>query len=115
MSLSVSTTRRCDRQREHRLGQGARPLVRHREDDAGHPGRGRSLLDAAAAHTWVSWAYDFLYAWHVPAFVIVTGYLSGRFTWTARGSAPLVRTVAVPYVIFEAPWPGSATGSAAWS
>ena len=29
--------------------------------------------------------FDFLYAWHVPAFVMVTGYLSRSFTWT-RGT-----------------------------
>jgi fucose 4-O-acetylase-like acetyltransferase len=52
--------------------------------------------------TSVSWAYDFLYAWHIPAFVIVTGYLSRRFTWSPADLLRLVRTVAVPYVIFEA-------------
>ena len=29
-----------------------------------------------------SWTYDFLYSWHVPAFVIVTGYLSKSFEYT---------------------------------
>jgi fucose 4-O-acetylase-like acetyltransferase len=48
------------------------------------------------------WAYDFLYAWHVPAFVIITGYLSRSFAWTPTKLWALVRTVAVPYVIFEA-------------
>ncbi|GAA1999665.1 acyltransferase family protein [Nocardioides kribbensis] len=45
--------------------------------------------------------YDFLYAWHVPAFVFVTGYLSRSFTWSRRRLWQLVRTVAVPYVLFE--------------
>jgi fucose 4-O-acetylase-like acetyltransferase len=45
--------------------------------------------------------YDFLYAWHVPAFVFVTGYLSRRFQWDKVRMWQLVRTVAVPYVIFE--------------
>jgi len=45
--------------------------------------------------------YDFLYAWHVPAFVFVTGYLSRSFTWERRRLWQLVRTVAVPYVLFE--------------
>jgi fucose 4-O-acetylase-like acetyltransferase len=45
--------------------------------------------------------YDFLYAWHVPAFVFVTGYLSRSFTWAPGRMWQLVRTVAVPYVIFE--------------
>lgn len=49
-----------------------------------------------------SWAYDFLYAWHVPAFVVVTGYLSRSFAWTATKLWSLVRTVAVPYLLFEA-------------
>ncbi|MBO9522912.1 MAG: acyltransferase family protein [Nocardioidaceae bacterium] len=47
-------------------------------------------------------AYDFLYAWHVPAFVLVTGYLSRRFAWTPAKLGALVRTVAVPYLVFEA-------------
>ena len=45
--------------------------------------------------------YDFLYAWHVPAFVLVTGYLSRSFTWERRRLYQLVRTVVVPYVVFE--------------
>jgi len=45
--------------------------------------------------------YDFLYAWHVPAFVLVTGYLSRRFSYTPSNLWKLVRTVAVPYVVFE--------------
>ena len=45
--------------------------------------------------------YDFLYAWHVPAFVLVTGYLSRSFTWAPHRMWQLVRTVVVPYVLFE--------------
>jgi len=48
------------------------------------------------------WAYDFLYAWHIPAFVTVTGYLSRSFTWAPAKLWALVRTVAIPYVVFEA-------------
>lgn len=48
------------------------------------------------------WVYDFIYAWHIPAFVTVTGYLSRSFAWTPEKLTGLVRTVAVPYVIFEA-------------
>jgi fucose 4-O-acetylase-like acetyltransferase len=46
-------------------------------------------------------AYDFLYYWHVPAFVFVTGYLSRSFTWSSARLVALVRTVVVPYVLFE--------------
>jgi fucose 4-O-acetylase-like acetyltransferase len=45
--------------------------------------------------------YDFLYAWHVPAFVFVTGYLSRSFSYDRVRLWRLVRTVAVPYVLFE--------------
>jgi fucose 4-O-acetylase-like acetyltransferase len=56
------------------------------------------LPDTLARH----WLYDFLYAWHVPAFVVITGYLSKGFEYTPDKLWKLVRTVAVPYVIFEA-------------
>ncbi len=45
--------------------------------------------------------YDFLYSWHIPAFVLITGYLSRGFAWTGPRLWQLVRTVAVPYVLFE--------------
>jgi fucose 4-O-acetylase-like acetyltransferase len=48
-----------------------------------------------------NWIYDFLYAWHVPAFVLVTGYLSRSFDYTPKRMWSLVRTVVVPYLVFE--------------
>jgi fucose 4-O-acetylase-like acetyltransferase len=61
-------------------------------------------------HTWVllpdtqakNWSYDFLYLWHMPAFLIVTGYLSRSFTWSRRHLSRLATTVLVPYLVFEA-------------
>ncbi|MCM0619372.1 acyltransferase family protein [Nocardioides bruguierae] len=47
-------------------------------------------------------AYVWLYAWHMPAFVVITGYLSRSFAWTGPRLWSLVRTVAVAYVLFEA-------------
>ena len=55
------------------------------------------LPDSAPAET----VYDFLYLFHMPAFVLVTGYLSRSFTWSRRSLARLVTTVAVPYLVFE--------------
>lgn len=46
--------------------------------------------------------YDFVYLWHMPAFVVVTGFLSRSFTYSPRRMLQLVQTVAVPYVVFEA-------------
>lgn len=45
--------------------------------------------------------YDALYAWHVPAFVFVTGYLSRSFAYTPTRMRQLVSTVVVPYLVFE--------------
>lgn len=45
--------------------------------------------------------YDFLYLWHMPAFVFVTGYLSRSFEWTRTKLLGLLTTVVVPYVVFE--------------
>lgn len=46
-------------------------------------------------------AYTFLYAWHVPAFVIVTGYLSRSFRFTRPHLRKLMTTVVAPYLVFE--------------
>jgi fucose 4-O-acetylase-like acetyltransferase len=45
--------------------------------------------------------YNWLYLWHVPAFVLVTGYLARRFTYSRRNLRKLVTTVALPYLVFE--------------
>jgi len=46
-------------------------------------------------------AYDFLYMWHIPAFVFISGYLSKSFQWTPRHFKNLVYVFVVPYLIFE--------------
>ncbi len=45
--------------------------------------------------------YDWLYFWHMPAFLIVTGYLSKSFTYERRKVRRLVTTVGLPYLVFE--------------
>jgi len=32
--------------------------------------------------------YDFLYYWHIPAFVLITGHLSRSFDWDRRHPTP---------------------------
>jgi fucose 4-O-acetylase-like acetyltransferase len=61
-------------------------------------GHGWTLLPLTALNSHV---YDFLYVWHIPAFVFVTGYLSRSFSYTPRRLEQLVRTVVVPYLVFE--------------
>ncbi|QNN51385.1 acyltransferase family protein [Nocardioides mesophilus] len=45
--------------------------------------------------------YYALYAFHVPAFVLVTGYLSRGFRFTGSHLRKLATTVVVPYLVFE--------------
>lgn len=47
------------------------------------------------------WLYDFLFFWHIPAFVLVSGYLSRSFRWDRRHLRSLVTTLLVPYLLFE--------------
>ena len=53
--------------------------------------------DTAGSH----WVYDFIYLWHIPAFVFVSGYLSKSFEWDRRRMKSLVQTLAIPYLLFE--------------
>ncbi|WP_232679480.1 acyltransferase family protein [Nocardioides sp. R-C-SC26] len=45
--------------------------------------------------------YHFVYFWHMPAFVFVTGYLSRTFDYSRGRLWALVRSVLVPYLLFE--------------
>lgn len=45
--------------------------------------------------------YGFLYFWHIPAFVVVTGHLSRSFAWDRRHVTSLLTTVVLPYLVFE--------------
>ncbi|WP_169721553.1 acyltransferase family protein [Nocardioides alkalitolerans] len=44
--------------------------------------------------------YDALYVVHMPAFVLVSGYLSRSFSWTRRHLVALATTVLLPYAVF---------------
>jgi len=48
-----------------------------------------------------NWAYDFLYFWHIPAFVFISGYLSKSFEWTPRHLKGLLYVLVIPYLVFE--------------
>ncbi|WP_310961112.1 acyltransferase family protein [Nocardioides terrisoli] len=61
-------------------------------------GHSWALLEANATEDWL---YRFLYAWHMPAFALITGHFSRSFTWSPRRLRSLVTTVAIPYVVFE--------------
>lgn len=46
-------------------------------------------------------AYDFIYYFHIPAFVMLTGYLSKRFSYTRRHLGSLLGTLVLPYIVFS--------------
>lgn len=45
--------------------------------------------------------YDFVYLWHMPAFVFLSGYLSRGFAYSPTRTWQLVTTLLVPYLLFE--------------
>ncbi|WP_224273205.1 acyltransferase family protein [Nocardioides lacusdianchii] len=61
-------------------------------------GHAIGLVEESAGSHWV---YDFIYLWHIPAFVFVSGYLSKSFEWDRRRLKSLVYTLAIPYLLFE--------------
>lgn len=46
-------------------------------------------------------AYVWVYLFHMPVFIVLTGYLSRRFTFSGGKARKLITHLAVPYVIFE--------------
>jgi len=48
-----------------------------------------------------SQTYDFIYYFHIPAFVLLTGYLSKTFRYSKRHLWALFTTMVVPYVVFS--------------
>lgn len=55
----------------------------------------------AAETEGTNWAYDFLYFWHIPAFVLISGHLSQSMEWDRRHLRGLLTTLVLPYLIFE--------------
>ncbi|HEY0537447.1 MAG TPA: acyltransferase family protein [Actinoallomurus sp.] len=56
-----------------------------------------SLRDLRFAHA----AYLFVYTFHMPVFIVITGYFSRRFTFSGGKARKLLTNLAVPYVVFE--------------
>lgn len=69
-----------------------------------------AIVLVACAHFWEPYLdesrttlalYMFVYAFHMPVFIVVSGYLSKGFEPSERGLRRLVAGVLVPYLIFE--------------
>lgn len=69
-----------------------------------------AILLVVAGHSWeplkegshlVKAAYLFVYTFHMPAFILISGYFAKNFDAQPRRVRRLITTIAVPYVIFE--------------
>ncbi|OEV04460.1 acyltransferase family protein [Streptomyces oceani] len=69
-----------------------------------------AIVLVASAHAWEPYLgdsraatalYMFVYAFHMPAFIVISGYFSRGFELTARRMPRLVAGVLVPYLLFE--------------
>jgi fucose 4-O-acetylase-like acetyltransferase len=56
-----------------------------------------NLRDVRLAHA----AYLFVYTFHMPVFIVITGYFSRRFTFSGGKARKLLTNLGVPYVVFE--------------
>ncbi|WP_018653475.1 acyltransferase family protein [Actinomadura flavalba] len=56
-----------------------------------------NLLDVPLANG----MYTFIYMFHMPMFIVVTGYFSRNWTFSGGKARKLITNVGVPYVIFE--------------
>lgn len=59
------------------------------------------LLAAVAASRFGDTAYKWIYTFHMPAFVVITGYLSRSYRGEPRQVRALVTGVLVPYLVFQ--------------
>ncbi|GAA2085038.1 acyltransferase family protein [Actinomadura alba] len=55
------------------------------------------LYDVHLAHA----AYLFIYMFHMPVFIVITGYFSRNFTFSGGKARKLITNLGVPYVVFE--------------
>ncbi|MFJ7075691.1 acyltransferase family protein [Streptomyces sp. NPDC098781] len=69
-----------------------------------------AIVLVAAGHAWeplregsrpITALYMLVYAFHMPLFAVISGYLSRGFRATPRDITRLLTAVAVPYVVFE--------------
>ncbi|GAA4493531.1 acyltransferase family protein [Actinoallomurus oryzae] len=57
----------------------------------------QNLRDVHFAHA----LYLFVYTFHMPVFIVITGYFTRRFTFAGGKARKLLTNVAVPYFVFE--------------
>lgn len=102
----------ADGLRSPRAGNGKtnRPVPHGRERDAYFDNaKYLAILLVAVGHAWgqildggpVETAYRVVYTFHMPAFIVISGYFSRSFEMRPRNVKRLISSVIVPYVVFE--------------
>ena len=61
---------------------------------------GHTLSEVFTANQWISSIYMFIYLFHMPAFILISGYFAKRIT-SFRDILKLAEKLLVPYVIFQ--------------
>ncbi|RDG39725.1 acyltransferase family protein [Streptomyces corynorhini] len=87
-----------------------RPAVSTRRDAFFDNAKFLAIVLVAVAHAWepvmagsraTKALYLLVYAFHMPAFIVISGYFSRRFTAAPGQLRRLLTTIVVPYVVFE--------------
>ncbi|WP_432033270.1 acyltransferase family protein [Streptomyces antibioticus] len=86
------------------------PLTRPRRDAFFDNAKYAAIVLVAVAHSWeplkgdsraLQAAYMLVYAFHMPAFIVISGFFSRGFDASPGRIRRLVTGIAVPYVVFE--------------
>jgi len=82
----------------------------HRRDPFFDNAKFLAILLVAIGHFWepikggnraLEGAYIAIYTFHMPVFILISGYFSRGFTLTGHRSKRLITSIALPYVVFE--------------
>ncbi len=93
-----------------RTAEGDRPAPGGRQRDAFFDNaKYLAIVLVAVGHAWgqllddgaVETAYRVVYTFHMPAFILISGYFSRSFDLRAKHVQRLITGVVVPYVVFE--------------
>ncbi|MFH9709683.1 acyltransferase family protein [Streptomyces luteogriseus] len=103
-------TRRAGTEPEHTEQPGAAPRPPRPRDAFFDNAKYLAIVLVAVGHAWeplrqgsraVTALYMLVYAFHMPAFIIISGYFSRTFDGSPDRLRRLVTGVVVPYVVFE--------------
>ncbi|GAB3652638.1 acyltransferase family protein [Actinocorallia lasiicapitis] len=92
------------------LGETPKPAAAKRRDPFFDNAKYLAILLVAAGHTIVGLRhkvpaaealYLYVYMFHMPLFIVITGYFSRNFTFGGNKARKLITNLGVPYVVFE--------------